>query len=140
MRYWDSSALLPLLAEEEETELRRRQLQADPQIITWWGSRIECVSALNRLHREADLDTKSLERILEDLQTLSTGWLEIQPTERLRQRALRLLRLHPLHAADALQLAAALIACGESPHTLPVLCGDTQLTEAARTEGFPVLV
>jgi predicted nucleic acid-binding protein len=94
---------------------------------------------LNRLHREAVLDHASFERVLGDLETLSSGWIEIQATERLRQRALRLLRLHSLHAADALQLAAALIACGESPQTLPFVGGDGRLNEAARREGFPLL-
>ena len=139
MRYWDSSALLPLLAQENDTERRREQLQADPQIVTWWGSRIECASALNRLHREAFLDDGPFERVLGDLETLSSGWIEIQATEKLRQRALRLLRLHSLHAADAMHLASALIACGESPQTLHFLCGDSRLNDAARKEGFPLL-
>jgi predicted nucleic acid-binding protein len=139
VRYWDSSALLPLLAQEKDTELCRRQLQADPQIVTWWGSRVECASALNRLHREAVLDYASFERVLGDLETLASGWIEIQATERLRQRALRLLRLHSLHAADALQLAAALIACSESPQTLPFVSGESRLNEAARREGFLLL-
>jgi uncharacterized protein len=139
LRYWDSSVLLPLLAEEKGTDLCRRHLQEDPQIVTWWGSSAECASTLNRLHREAALDHASFERVLVDLETLSSGWIEIQATERLRERALRLLRLHSLHAADALQLAAALIACGESPQTLPFLCSDSRLSEAARNEGFPLL-
>lgn len=138
MRYWDSSALLPLLAQENDTERRRQHLQADSQIVTWWGSRVECASALNRLHREAVLEDGPFERVLGDLETLSSGWIEIQATEKLRQRALRLLRLHSLHAADAMQLAAALIACGETPQTLPFLCGDGRLNDAARKEGFPL--
>ena len=139
MRYWDSSALLPLLAQEGETERRRKQLQADTQIVTWWGSRVECASALNRLHRDSVLDGNSFERVVADLETLSSGWIEIQATEKVRQRALRLLRLHSLHAADALQLAAALIACDESPQTLPFLCSDSRLNDAARKEGFLIL-
>jgi predicted nucleic acid-binding protein len=139
MRYWDSSAILPLLALESDTERRRRQLQADPQIVTWWGSRIECASALGRLLRETVLNDDSYERLLGDLEILSSGWLEIQATEKLRQRALRLLRLHSLNAADALQLAAALVACSESPQTLPFLSSDIRLNEATRKEGFPVL-
>ncbi len=138
MRYWDSSALLPLLVQEDGTEMRQDQLQEDPQIVTWWGSRIECASALNRLHREAILDEGPFAQVIRDLEILSAGWIEIQATEQVRLRALRLLRLHPLHAADALQLAAALVACSESPQTLPFLCGDGRLTGAARREGFPI--
>jgi predicted nucleic acid-binding protein len=94
---------------------------------------------LNRLHPEAVLDHASFEQVLGDLESLSAGWIEIQATERLRQRALRLLRLHSLHAADALQLSAALIACNESPQTLPFVRGDSRLSDAARKEGFPLL-
>jgi len=62
-----------------------------------------------------------------------------QPTNKLRQRALRLLRLHPLSTADALHLAAALVASEENPHTLPFVCSGKRLAEAAAKEGFPVL-
>ena len=136
MRYWDASAILPLLVQEKSTELRRRQLAEDPQVMSWWASRVECASALNRLLREGALTADIFEALLAELEILSSAWLEIQPTQRLRERALRLLRLHPLRAADALQLAAAVIGSGEEPPTLPFLCSDPRLNEAARKEGF----
>lgn len=139
MRYWDASAILPLLAREEGTDRRRGQLEEDPQIVTWWGSRVECASALNRLLREDVLSIDAFEQLLGDLETLSAGWLEIQPTQRLRQRAMRLLRIHPLRAADALQLAAAMIGSGDDPMTLPFVCDDPRLNGVARKEGFPLL-
>ena len=138
MRYSDASALLPLLVHEEATELRRGQLAEDPQVLTWWASRVECASVLNRLLREGVLNSDTLEKLLGDLETFSSAWIEIQPTPRLRLRALRLLRLHPLRAADALQLAAAMIGSGEEPPTLPFLCSAPGLNEAARKEGFPL--
>jgi hypothetical protein len=139
MRYWDASAILPLLAKEEATDRRRGQLAEDPQIVTWWASPVECASALNRLLREGALSADAFERLLGDLQTLSSGWLEIQPTQKLRLRAMRLLRLHPLRAADAFQLAAALIGSAEEPSTLPFICGDPRLGDAAGKEGFQLL-
>jgi predicted nucleic acid-binding protein len=139
VRYWDSSAILPLLVEESETPRRRAQLREDSQIVTWWGSKVECASALNRLAREGALAVDALEQILDGLEILSSSWIETQATEKLRRRALRLLRVHSLHSADALQLAAALIACEEKPHLLTFLCSDRQLKDAAAKEGFPVL-
>jgi predicted nucleic acid-binding protein len=65
--------------------------------------------------------------------------LQIRPSQRVRQRALRLLRIHPLRAADALQLAAALVACDDDPTTLAFVCSDQRLSDAATTEGFLVL-
>lgn len=42
-------------------------------------------------------------------------------------------------AADALQLAAALIACDEQPSLPPFVALDHRLADAARREGFRVL-
>ena len=138
MRYWDTSAILPLLTQEAGTPRRLRQLEEDPQIVTWWATRLECVSAFSRLLGESALNEDAYEQVLRDLQVLSAGWVEVQPTDRLRHRAMRLLRVHPLRAADALQLAAALIVSGENPQTLPFACSDPRLERAARAEGFPL--
>jgi len=46
---------------------------------------------------------------------------------------------HPLRAADALQLAAALTARDKSPELVQVVCSDGRLSEAAGNEGFAVL-
>jgi len=139
VRFWDSSAILPLLTEEPDTERRREQLEEDSQMLTWWATGVECASALSRLLREGKLDEQAYEQLLRQLQVLSSGWIEIQPTEKVRQRAVRLLRLHPLRVGDALKLAAALVGSEESPPTLPFVCGDPRLAGAARREGFPLL-
>jgi predicted nucleic acid-binding protein len=139
MKYWDSSALVSLLIEEQASEQRRALLRRDHGIVTWWGSWVECASALNRLHREGGIDSSGLSRSLEQLRHLAASWLEIRPLDRVRNRALRLLRLHPLRSADALQLAAALTAAAEDPLTLDIVCSDVRLSTAARQEGFLVL-
>ena len=107
--------------------------------MTWWGSLIECASALNRQHREGGLSAGDLGQSLEDLQTLGATWLEVQPLERVRRRALRLLRVHALRSADALQLAAALTAAEEDPESLEFVSSDARLSTAAEREGFKVL-
>jgi predicted nucleic acid-binding protein len=58
---------------------------------------------------------------------------------RVERRARRLLALHPLRAADALQLASALVACDERPDRLPLVTLDERLAAAAMREGFRVL-
>ncbi len=80
MRFWDSSAILPLLVEETDTERRKKQLIEDPLIVVWWGSKIECVSALNRLLREGVLQENSFMQIVYKLETLASSWVEIQAT------------------------------------------------------------
>ena len=138
MRFWDSSAIVPLLVQEEETGRRKAQLKDDPRMTVWWACRLECSSALNRLGRDGSLDEAGLSRALRDLGTLADGWFEMQPTEELRARAMRLLRVHPLRAADALQLAACLAVCGENPAQMVFLCADARLLAAADKEGLTV--
>ena len=107
--------------------------------MTWWGSRIECASALNRLERDRRFEDDGLDGSMGQLGMLAASWLEIEPLEQVRRRAIRLLRLHPLRAADALQLAAALTASDEDPQRLDLVSSDDRLSAAARREGFTVL-
>ena len=69
---------------------------------------------------------------------LAESWHEIVPSDAVRRTAERLLRTHPLRAADSLQLAAALIAADHNPATLEIVCLDSRLGSAARREGFVV--
>ena len=138
MNFWDSSAVIPLLVREEHTTHRREQLRDDPRMTVWWGCRLECSSALNRLCRDGSLDEEGLAQALRALQALSDSWYEVQPTSELRDRAMRLLRVHPLRAADSVQLAAALIATSENPSHLPFFTANDGLRGAARKEGFAV--
>ena len=139
MKYWDSSALVALVVDEPRSAERRATIRLDPLIVTWWGSRIECASALNRLERDHRFEGDGLDRSMDQLGLLAASWLEIEPLEQVRRRAIRLLRLHPLRAADALQLAAALTAAGEEPDRLDLVSSDDCLSAAARREGFRVL-
>ena len=87
---------------------------------------------------EGNLDSADLGPALEQLQDFAATWVEIRPLQRVRQRAIRLLRVHPLRGADALQLAAALTASAEEPSNLDVVSSDARLSDAARQEGFRV--
>lgn len=138
MKFWDSSAVVPLLVEEPESRGLRRLAEADPAMVVWWSTPIECASAINRLARDGVLTREGEESALGLLATLAGAWSEILPTEALRGIALRLLRVHPLRAADAFQLAAALIWSGGAPSGADLVTRDARLAEAARKEGFAV--
>ena len=105
----------------------------------WWGTGLECVSAFTRLEREGKLTAAELVAAIDNLPPLAASWQEVQPAARLRQTAERLLRVHPLRAADALQLAAAIIAADGDPSSLPFVTLDDRLARAAEREGFPVV-
>ena len=137
MRFWDSSALVPLLLRQPQTALARQLLERDAEMVVWWGSAIECASAMARLQREGQLAARAEADARGLLDTLRESWFEIQPGDVVREQALRLLRLHPLRAADALQLAAALEWAGSPPEG-GFVTFDDRLGEAARREGFRV--
>ena len=139
MRFWDSSALVPLIAAEPARQPLLDRLEEDSQILAWWGTSVEIASALARLERESKLRAEEVSAGYAALRTLSEGWHEIVPTDAIRRMAERLLRVHPLRAADSLQLAAAIVASDHDPATLEFVCLDARLSAAASREGFAVL-
>jgi uncharacterized protein len=139
MRFWDSSAVIPLLVEEASSAAVRAAYVHDPDVLAWWATPVECVSAMARLEREAKLTAVSLTEALARLDELALAWHEVQPTDRVRQVATRLLRTHGIRAADAFQLAAAIGAAEDRPDSLPFVTLDGRLAEAAEREGFRVV-
>jgi predicted nucleic acid-binding protein len=138
VKFWDASAIIPLLADEPTRAGLLAVLEEDPQIVAWWGTPVEIASALARRERENLIISAEVESALSALHALADTWHEILPSDAVRRTAERLLRAHPLRAADSLQLAAALIAADHDPTTLELICLDARLTIAARREGFKV--
>lgn len=138
MRFWDASALIPLCLQERQSSALKRLAQEDESLAVWWGSSVECLSAFARLRREAVLSETEEEQARLILRALQGAVTEVEPTPAVREQAGRVLRLHPLRAADALQLAAALVWCQGDPLQHGFVCLDQRLREAARREGFTV--
>jgi len=59
VRFWDASAIVPLLIAEASTRRLQALAARDPDMLVWWGSEVECVSALARLERDAMLDSQA---------------------------------------------------------------------------------
>lgn len=138
MKFWDASAIVPLLVAERST----RRLQAiganDPAMLVWWASAIECVSALSRLERDGALTARATTLALGRLEQLAAAWHEIDPSDAIRETAIRFLRVHPLRAVDAQQLAAAFLAAERRPASLEIVTLDERMRIAAQREGFAV--
>lgn len=117
----------------------RSLYRSDASVLAWWGARVECESALSRLERDGLLSRRSAGVARERLDRFAASWQEVQPSDVLREDARRLLRVHELRAADALQLAAGVAAAEGRPATLPFVCLDDRLAAAAEREGFPIL-
>lgn len=140
MRFWDASALVPLLLREPRTGAVAALLEPDPEIAAWWGSPVECASAAARLRRDGALSVTEEGRVLNAIDLLRSSCHEVQPGEELQRTAMRLLRVHALRAADALQLAAAITWAGSPPFEgAEFVTLDERLTEAAALEGFRML-
>ena len=136
MRFWDASAVVPLLIAEPATQSMQAIAAQDPAMLVWWATEIECASALARLERDGALPTSAATRAFERLKQLSATWHEIDPSDAVREAAVRFLRVHPLRAADALQLAAAFVAAERRPSSLEVVTLDDRLSATASKEGF----
>ena len=108
-------------------------------MVVWWGTRTECVSAFGRQAREGDLGLAGERQARRVLEALAESWIEIQPTETVRGGAERLLAVHPLRAADAFQLAAAVEWCQRQTRGAGLVSFDARLREAAYREGFSLL-
>jgi uncharacterized protein len=137
--FWDTSALVPLCCFQPQSAQAGQVARTYTRQIVWWGTVIEAVSSLYRLTREGTLNPKQSSQAFARLDYLRGRWNEVQPTEEVRDRAERLLRIHRLRAADALQLAAALVWCGDHPQGRTMIGADGNLSDAADAEGFLVI-
>ncbi len=138
MRFWDASAVVPLVMTEPGSRHVEQWTTDDQTIVAWWGTEVECTSAIARLERDGLLEATDAEAALAGLAQLARGWVEIEPSDIVRETARRLLRVHTLRAADALQLAAAHVASSGRPASLEFVTLDERLAAAARREGFVV--
>ncbi len=139
MKYWDSSALIPLLFAESVSVRAHAIHRDDPAIVTWWGTAIECVSALTRRERDGNLSPAALGLAIGRVRVAAKSWTEVVPSDELREQSIRLLRVHRLRAADAIQLGAAIVAAQFQPGTLDFVSFDKNQKIAADKEGFRVI-
>jgi predicted nucleic acid-binding protein len=139
VRYWDASALLPLVVKEESSARIRARLDEDPLIVTWAWTRVELASAVERRVRDGSVARAQRRVVIGHLEELASAWDEVVDVLAVRARALSLLARHPLRAADAAQLGAALLAAENEPGSLDFVCLDERLNLAAEKEGLRVV-
>jgi len=138
MRYWDSSALVPLVLGEANSPKMRELLLADPHIATWAWTWVEIAGAVERRSREGLFTPLQRREALERVQRLAEVCDEVTDVIAVRRRALGVLARHPVRAADAAQLGAALVIAHDLPTELFFVCLDARLTDAAEREGLRV--
>ena len=139
MRFWDTSALVPVFVAERETRIVRRWFREDRVVVVWSLTRVELLSALARRRRE---DASAARRLAVTRRRIRAAWLrwtEVTAIDVVRRHAERLVETHPLRAADALQLGAALVVADQDPASLTFVTLDQRQADAAEREGFVVL-
>jgi len=139
LTFWDNSALVAMITGEPKAQALLPLLSSDPRITLWWSAEVEATSAICRARRIGVVDEEAAPHLLRKMADLIAGASEMEPTEEVRATACRLLRVHELRAADALQLAAAVIWAGRHPANFGFVCLDRRLRTAAAREGFDVL-
>lgn len=127
------------MVREESSDRLAAVLDEDPAVVTWWGTTVECASGLARLERDGALDRRGMTQALDRLRHAASGWAEVPATPAVREQAVRLVRNHPLRAADAVQLAAAIVASDFQPSALEFVTLDARQASAAEREGFRVI-
>jgi len=136
--FWDASAIVPLCCSQPASAPGRQLRRELKRMIVWWGTPLEARSAFARLARGAEISRVERVAAVKLLGQLRATWDEILPTDQLRSLAEELPDAHQLRAADAAQLAAALVWCRERPRQRPFVCFDERLRTAAHELGFSV--
>lgn len=139
MKFWDSSALVAAVVVESGTASIRGIGHRDPDRVIWRLTEIEIASGLWRRRRSNDLTEDARSVAQHGADQLLSNAIVIADVPPVVNRARRLLATHNLRAADALQLAAALVATEDQPSRFAFVTLDDRLAEAASREGFTVL-
>ena len=137
--FWDASALSATLFDDPRSAEMVEAFDGDTLPVIWWATPVECRSAIVRAVREKRTSREGANEAIERLREARSQVREVAPIESVRARAIRLLGVHRLRAADALQLGAALDWSEEQPANELFVCLDRRLREAARREGFTLL-
>jgi hypothetical protein len=139
VRFWDSSALVALILPEPASQTLEALLTEDREVIIWWGTPVECQSALYRRQREGLLQERDSKPAFRRLDYVLADADRVPPMNEVLERASRVPAIHPLRAADAFQLGAALAWCKGTASGRIFVCLDDRLRTAAQAEGFTVL-
>ena len=138
MRFWDSSAVVPLLVRQQASSRVDHWWSDDASLALWTLTPVEITSALWRQVRDGALDEDDARRAEMRMQELAEASYTVSDIESVKGLARRLLRVHALRAADALQLGAAIVWAGGRPQGKVLVTLDDRLALTARREGFEV--
>ena len=138
MRFWDTSALVPLLVDEPQSTAAREWVDVDGAVVISPITPIEIKAALWRRRHGGSLTPEAHGHADARFDRLSISWTVIDRWPDINATAEELLSRHQLRAGDAIQLAAAVVAVRTVATLLDFVTFDLRLAAAARAEGFTV--
>src|ERR1035437_10133453 len=121
--FWDASALVPLCGRQSMTPLAI-SLYKTYDVVVWWATPVKIASALARLLRIKQLDSRDWSKATHLAKNLSGLWSVIQPSVSLRATSMQLVDRSALRPAPAFQLASALEWCEYAPPARVFLTAD----------------
>jgi hypothetical protein len=139
--FLDSSALVKRYIDEAGTRRVLEIIESSDRLIVSSLARVEITAALVRRARRGGLSEDHLHDILAALETELREVFEVMElSAAIMTRATDLVRTHALRAADAIQLASALVAMGgpSKASDFTFVSADAELNAAARQEGLNV--
>ena len=138
MKFWDTPALVPLITKEEQTPRMQQVIESDRNVAVSFITPVELTSTIWRRGRRWH-DETSFRRSLFKIAEFEANWTMLDDFEPTIKLARQLITKYVLRTGDAIQLAAALLLVEDHPEDLPFVSLDTDLSRAAREEGFPVV-
>jgi predicted nucleic acid-binding protein len=139
VRFWDTSALVPLFIAERESGTAVRCLREDSEVVVWTLARVEMLAALARRSHGEPTAARQLTLVRRHFLEAWERWSEVTAADIVRRHAERIVGTHSLRASDALHIGAALVAAEHEPATLEFVTFDRRQAQAAEREGFRVL-
>ena len=137
--YLDTSALVKLYVEEEESALVRSAAERAGLIATSAIAYVEARAAFVRRRHEGGISAGGYRRIVRDLDADWSRYLMVEVTDPLLREAARLVEAHRLRASDAVHLASAVAVQERMAEPVTFGCWDRGLERAARGQGLELL-
>lgn len=138
MIFWDTSALLPAFVLEPTSQVIQKLYVEWSTKTIWTLTPVEVIAALARLEREQKITPQTKQEIRGHFEFVLPTFDLIGDIEIVKNRAYKIVNIHSLKSSDALQLAAALVACLDNPLGHHFISLDKNLAIAATKEGFKV--
>jgi uncharacterized protein len=136
VKFWDTSALVPLVLEEKKSRAMRQLMISDVNAVVSFITLVELQSAIARRLEDDEIETRQV--ALEFLSVLQSGWTVADDYAPIIADARRLVSVHALRSGDAIQLASV-HSVRRGGTRMEFVTLDEDLKAAARAEGFPVL-